>query len=212
MTRLEISTGTSFELGGWDGVSYSNTHRLIRDGWTCTYVEGDPDKSQELAHNIAPWKGRSLNSWVSLEPGQTLDDLMDKLDVPESFELFCLDIDGNEYWIWQSLERHEPKVVCIEYNAYCPPAEKRSVAYDPKHTWRGGYYYGASAGALYDLATKKGYSLVAFEPGLDLFFVKNEYVERCSLPKLSLDVIPQGFKLRFWRTFFEQGVSDMVEV
>ena len=42
--------------------------------------------------------------------------------VPEEPDVFSVDVDGSDYWIWRALERHRPRVVVVEYNASSRPA------------------------------------------------------------------------------------------
>ena len=159
------------EIGAGDGVHDSNTRWLYEQDWDCRYIESDRAQYERLIQNVTPTK--CLHAAVSLEPGHTFDDLLTRLCVPQTFTLLSLDIDGNDYWVWQSLQRFAPAIVCVEYNSNFLPQERRAIKYDPCFRWTGGAYYGASAGALIALAHDKGYTLVAVDPGLNLFFVKD---------------------------------------
>jgi len=92
-----------------------------------------------------------------------------------------IDVDGNDYWIFEAIECVSPRIVIIEYNSLFGKDLKISVPYDEnfaraeKHF--SGLYYGASISALADLAEKKGYCLVGSNTaGCNLFFVKKEFV------------------------------------
>ena len=101
--------------------------------------------------------------------------------MPDQFDLLSIDIDGNDFWVWQRIEAR-PRVVLIEYNASVPPNERLSIAYDPKFTCGGSDYFGASLLALKELGRRKGYTLVYCErAGVNAFFVANE-------------LLPRGFK------------------
>lgn len=166
---LGVRSGSSVEIGAWDGVTYSNTRWLLENGWTCGFIEGDPEKFELLLKNCEGYRASALNAFVNLEPDHTLDDAIDRLAVGDDLTMLCIDVDGNDYWLWKSLVRYQPWVVCIEYNAYVDPTTRKTIPYNPEHRWIGGFGYGASAGALVALGREKGYTLVAFEPGLDLF-------------------------------------------
>ena len=198
-TALGISSGTSVEIGAWDGITHSNTRNLLENGWTCGYIEADPDKFRELKRNIEGLSACALNAMVDLELGNTLDDAIDRLGLPGKLTFLCVDIDGNDYWVWKSLTRCRPQVVCIEYNAYVDPLSRLSVPYEISRSWEGDFYYGASAGALYDLARDKGYAMVGFEPGLDLFFVREDVLATAKLEKTPLEAVPWGLKLNPFR-------------
>ena len=209
--RLEIERGSAVEIGGWDGVTYSNTRALLEAGWRCGYIEVDPARYAELQNNIKGLDAGASNRLVTLETGERLDDVIASLSMPTDLTLLCLDIDSHEFWIWQSLQQFSPLVICIEYNAYFDPQSRLTMPYRPDHHWTGGYCYGATAGALYDLGQQKGYTLVGFEPGLDLFFVRNDVAESRFKP-IPLEDVPRGLRFNPLRGRKDAGSSGMVGI
>src|SRR4029077_3516250 len=85
--------------------------------------------------------------------------------------LLSIDIDFNDFWVWQRITAR-PRVVVIEYNASIPSDESRAVVYDPNFVPTGSDYFGASLLALKELGRRKGYTLVYCErAGVNAFFV-----------------------------------------
>ena len=114
---------------------------------------------------------------------ENVNALFDKYGVPDDFDLLGIDIDGNDYWVWQAIHpRFRPAVVVMEYNASIPPSESRVMPYDPSFRWDRTDYFGASLLALARLARRKGYALVYCERcGVNAFFLRedvNPYVDR----------------------------------
>ena len=104
------------------------------------------------------------------------NELFEKYDVPDEFDLLTIDIDGNDYYVWEAI-RKMPRVVNIEYNSHIPPNESKSIEYEPNFIWKGDDYYGASLLALKILGERKGYTLIGCDStGTDSFFVKNELI------------------------------------
>lgn len=173
--RLGIAKGWFVEFGAMDGVTGSNTFGLAVNGWNGLYIEGDQKYIPHLSNNIRPWPNlRMLNEYVTCEPGQTLDELLLKADIPKDLDLLSIDIDGNDYWVWKSTAVR-PKIVVIEYNCHCDPGVSKTIPYDPGHRWQYDDFFGASAKALVDLGKSKGYSLVCHFFDVNLFFVRNEW-------------------------------------
>jgi hypothetical protein len=92
-------------------------------------------------------------------------------------DLFSLDLDGNDYWIWEAMTACSPRIVILEYNSMFGPDRAVTVPYDPAfdrhrhHT----IYYGASLTALAKASERKGYLLVTVEPtGVNAFFLRND--------------------------------------
>lgn len=107
---------------------------------------------------------------------ENINDLFAAYHVPTNFDFLCIDIDGNDFWVWKALDntRFSPRVVCIEYNCFFPPDVAVTVPYDPDRVYKNDRYYGASAAALYKLASGMGYSLICVEGFINLFFVRND--------------------------------------
>ena len=90
-----------------------------------------------------------------------------------------IDIDGNDYWVWQAIERVRPKVVVVEYNPYYEPPRRWVMTYDPAHAWDGSTYYGASLESLARLGRAKGYELLCCDrQGNNAFFVEAPLLAR----------------------------------
>jgi hypothetical protein len=93
--------------------------------------------------------------------------------------LLSVDIDGNDYWIWDAITCISPRIVICEYNSHFGANPKVSTPYVSTF-YRGdahysNIYYGASISALTYLASKKGYSLVGGNSaGNNVFFVRND--------------------------------------
>lgn len=96
--------------------------------------------------------------------------VFEKFSVPEDVDIVSIDIDGQDWWVWQAL-RYEPTLLISEYNGHKGPEESVTVPRDPEFRWDGTDHYGASLRALDKLAGKKGYTLV-FANGVNAFFVK----------------------------------------
>src|SRR3954454_3752531 len=93
-------------------------------------------------------------------------------------DLLSIDIDGNDFYVWQALKIINPRVVVIECNSKFPPPLSIVQSYDPQYTWRGTDYSGASLEALTRLGARLGYSLVGTTlMGLNAFFVRDDLIE-----------------------------------
>jgi hypothetical protein len=122
----------------------------------------------------------------------SLDAILAETPIPRDFDLLSIDIDGNDYWIWESLKNHRPKAVVMEYNPVFGPHESKTIPFDEHHMWDGeSIYFGASAGALVRLAKSKGYSLVAYTAELNVFFVRDDLIGR-RFAVVPLKAVPTG--------------------
>lgn len=111
------------EFGAGDGKLYSNTYNLlVNRGWSGVQIEADARKFEALTRTH---KGNArvicLNASVSFECADAPENILLRTPVPKNFDLLSIDIDGNDYHIWDSLRRYTPRVVIVAFNHTIPP-------------------------------------------------------------------------------------------
>jgi hypothetical protein len=114
-------------------------------------------------------------AWITRE---NIDSLLREASFSEDIGLLSIDIDGNEYWIWEAIHSIRPRIVIVEYNSVFG-LQPISVPYkDDFHKLSAHYsglYYGCSLAALHHLAKKKGYILVGSNIwGHNAFFIRSD--------------------------------------
>jgi hypothetical protein len=122
---------------------------------------------------------------------ETVNQLLETHGFTGELDLLSIDIDGNDYWVWEALTVCSPRLVVIEYNSLFGPDRAVVVPYDPRfdrHDYNlGGMYYGASLAALGHLAARKGYRLVTTEPtGVNAYFIRNDvapFIPACDVAR-----------------------------
>lgn len=157
------------EFGAWDGFHLSNTAALwAKDpSWKAVLIEGDADrfkdliKSTQLYSNVTP-----INAWVGIGKNDCLEAILKQKNVRESIDLLSIDIDGNDYHIFESLKEIRPRLIICEYNPTIP------VTYDVYAPYSSDNNFGQSVAALNRVAASKGYTLVALTP-VNAFYVRN---------------------------------------
>jgi hypothetical protein len=95
--------------------------------------------------------------------------------------LLSIDIDGNDYWIWESLDTVKPVITIVEYNSVFGDKHAITIPYDPGFNRAKAHYsnlyWGASLRALCSLAEKKGYLFVGSNSsGNNAYFVKKDNI------------------------------------
>lgn len=157
------------EFGAWDGVHLSNTRYLMEQGWHGVFIEADPERFKDLERTYADNPlAHCMCTYVNFTGPDTLDNLLARTPIPQDFDLLSIDIDGNDYHMWESVQRYNPKVVIIEFN----PAIPADVEFiQPKDM---GVNQGNSILSLVLLGKQKGYELVCTTL-LNAIFVKREF-------------------------------------
>ncbi|MEP7167925.1 MAG: FkbM family methyltransferase [Bacteroidota bacterium] len=178
-SRIKTENKTCVEFGAWDGEHMSNTWNLWHNHqWKAILIEGEKDRCDELKKYTKDYNVNPINAFVAVEGKNSLDTILSKTDFPENIDLLSIDIDGDDYYIFQSLKKYKPRLILIEYNPTIPPHLEMVQAE--------GEYFGASALALVNLAHKKGYGLVHITV-TNLIFVHQNDFEKLNInePELS---------------------------
>ena len=169
---VEIGAGTN---GGNSGFLASEC------GWSGMMLEASSRRTDRLKMRFEPMGVACLADWAACE---NINDLIRENGCEGEIDLLSIDIDGNDYWIWEAVTACSPRLVIIEYNSLFGPDRAVTVPYDPEFdrhqvakTIEGGnlYYFGSSLQALTQLAKQKGYRLILTEPrGVNAFFLRND--------------------------------------
>lgn len=189
MDRIGSSTRRFVEIGA--GVNGGNSGFLAREcGWTGVMVEIDPDRVRTLKRRFGPAVA-VVDARVTRE---NINELLSSNGIRGEIDLLSLDIDGIDYWVWESLSICSPRLVIVEYNRFLGTDRAVTIPYDADFDRRrfdvpSFAYYGASLPAFVHLAGLKGYRLVAIEPrGVNAFFVRNDLAP--DLPALEYQRVP----------------------
>jgi hypothetical protein len=181
------------DIGAGDGVYASNCANLaINLGYHGLFIETSDALVERGRRFYSEHPDTSL-----YPPGfvqaratpDTVNDLVRSAGFSGRVDLLSIDIDGNDYWVWEALTAIEPLVVVIEAH---PELGHRSLvapyADDPGRVRaRPSHFLGASPAAMTALGTRLGYRLVAANRfGFNLFYVRDD-LAGMRLPAISVD-------------------------
>ena len=172
------------EFGSWDGKKLSNTYNLIDNhSYSAILIEGDKKRFQDLLKTFGPEKNViPINAFVGFEENDNLDKILESTPIPVDFDLLSIDIDGNDYHVWDAVKNYKPKIVIIEFNPTVPAIVEFIQPRDMSIT------QGSSLLSIIKLAQSKGYELVAVESA-NAFFVDAKYFELFDIKDNSADIL-----------------------
>lgn len=162
------------EFGVGDGLE-NNSLLLLKKQWSGLWIEG----SNNNAALIRKYFSEQILSGQLHFEHQFIDRDNINILIGNHFTgeigMLCIDIDGNDYYVWENIDVVQPWVVVIEYNAKFPPPMKWSINYNKDHIWTLTDYQGASLAAMVELGKRKGYQLVGCNlNGTNAIFVKKD--------------------------------------
>lgn len=172
------------EFGSWDGKRCSNTFNLISENeYSGVLIEGDSKRFKDLEKTFEGNKKVVLvNTYVGFEKEDNLDVILKNIEIPKDFDLLSIDIDGNDYHVWQAVKDYKPKIVVIEFNPTIPKTVEFVQAHDIHVS------QGSSLLSIAKLAKSKGYELVSTTKA-NAFFVDSKYFDLFGIKDNSVEVM-----------------------
>jgi hypothetical protein len=206
--RIGLGSKTFIEFGVETGLE-NNTLKLLLEGWSGLWLEGNPDYitmiRSKFSNVIASGNLRVQEAFVDRD---NINELICQYYKGE-IDLMSIDIDGNDIYILENLEVVSPRVVVIEYNGKFPPPMSVAQKYNAGHRWRGTDYGGASLTAITKVANRKGYSLVGCTlAGVNAFLVRNDLVTDRFCKPFTPENHYQPARYFLWQTFVSGHPPD----
>lgn len=172
---------------GVENYTEANTRfLLVNNYWSGLVLDGDESNISFIKNDMRVSYAHDLIAEAVFITKDNINDIITRNGISGDIGILSVDIDGNDYWVWEAINCISPRIVICEYNSIFGPDAKVTVPYKSDF-FRGtahfsNIYYGASISALTYLANKKGYSLVAGnQAGNNVFFVRNDVMGTLSV-------------------------------
>ena len=178
LRHVSIASKVFVEFGVQD-YKESNTRFLLRNtNWCGLVLDGSIENIAIIRKDPIYWQ-HNLKAEAAFVTRENINDLILRHGIVGDIGLLSIDIDGNDYWVWQAISCISPRIVVVEYNALFGPSATVSVPYDPffvrTQAHYSNLYWGCSLSALTHLAAEKGYGLVGCNTnGNNAFFVRRD--------------------------------------
>lgn len=176
--RIGVTNRIFVEFGVGDGTE-NNTLYLLLSGWKGLWIDGSNANAASIQRQFSPFiQNKRLTFVHAFVDRDTIDKIIQNASFFGEIDLLSVDIDGNDYWVWEALSIVRPRAVVIEYNAVFRPPLALVAEYDKGFIWDGTSYYGASLKALELLGLRKGYALIGCSlSGINAFFVRHDLTQ-----------------------------------
>jgi len=176
--NIDIENETFVEFGVENYLESNTRFLLINNNWSGLIIDGDPGNVAFIMSDSVYWR-HDLKADCSFVTKENINELLERNGISGDIGLLSVDIDGNDYWVWESINVVNPRIVVCEYNSLWGDELSVSIPYDPEFVRNRAHYsnlyFGASITALANLASSKGYSLAGSNlAGNNLFFVRND--------------------------------------
>jgi hypothetical protein len=181
-TGIERHEQVFVEFGVQDYLE-SNTRFLLQgDHWRGLIIDGSKEFMNRVRRSDLYWRNdlTAVDAWIDRE---NINQLIGDAGFHGEIGILSVDIDGNDYWIWERIDVVEPVIVVAEWNSAFGPKHAVSIPYakdfDRTKAHYSCLYWGASMRAFEELGARKGYALVGSNRvGNNIFFVRHDRLAR----------------------------------
>jgi hypothetical protein len=171
------------------GSNGGNSGFLVQEcGWTGLMVDAN---RASIATVRLRYAGHAVTIVKHRVTREDVNDLLRGYGFTGELDLLSLDIDGNDYWVWEAMSLCSPRVVVLEYNWLFGPERAVTIPYDADFKVGASgtrSYRGASLAAFVHLAHRKGYRLVATER-VNGIFLRNDVA-----PEIAAITVANGYR------------------
>ena len=216
ITREE---STFIEFGVQDYTESNTRFLLMNNNWNGLIFDGSKESMDYVRNQNFYWRHNLIaaNAWINRD---NINELIGDNGFSGNIGILSIDIDGNDYWVWEKIEIVNPLIVVVEWNSLFGSDHAISIPYDPNFQRAQAHYshlfWGASISAFSHLAKRKGYSLLCSNTaGNNLFFVRNDRLGRLIPLDPSRAYIDSRFRESrdvYGRLNFLSGINRRLEI
>jgi hypothetical protein len=178
---------------GVENYEEANTRFLLmNDNWCGLIMDGSAANIRHVQQSSLYWK-HDLTAVAAFIDRDNVNSLFREHGFTGEIGLLSIDIDGNDYWVWERIEGINPIIVIIEYNSVFGWQRAVTIPYDPAfrrtQAHYSNLYWGCSLQALCLLGEQKGYAFIGCNgAGNNAYFVRKD-----RLGPLKINAAEEGY-------------------
>jgi len=151
---------------------------LMHRNWRGLVIDGSKSNIDAIQSDNISWR-HDLTSRCAFITKENINELITTSGIVGEIGILSIDIDGNDFWVWESISSISPQIVIVEYNSVFGDMLPLSIPYIGdfvrSRADQSNVYYGASIRAFSLLAKRKGYTLLGGNlAGSNAFFIRND--------------------------------------
>jgi hypothetical protein len=184
VSHVPVEREIFVEFGVQDYREANTRFLLSHRNWSGLIMDGSEPNIEVVKRDPIYWQ-HNLKAHCAFITRENINDLITAQGITGDIGLLSVDIDGNDYWVWEAITVVNPRIVVAEYNAIFGAHAAVSVPYAPDfQRTRAHYsnlYWGCSLAALVHLAARRGYALIGCNSaGNNAFFVRKDVIGQLS--------------------------------
>lgn len=201
---LNVENKKFIEFGVEDYREANTRYLMMNDNWSGLIIDSSQENIKKIRDEGWLWK-YDISAICAFVDKDNINELITQSGFGGDIGLLSIDIDGNDYWVWQAIDAVRPTIVVIEYNSLFGNDRAVTVPYQKNFSRSNAHssflYFGASLPAIVRLGEQKGYVFVGCEShGSNAFFVRKD--------KITPELKTLAANARFVDSKFRQGRGE----
>ncbi|HVN49161.1 MAG TPA: hypothetical protein VMU30_10135, partial [Bacteroidota bacterium] len=183
--HIVIPNKTFVEFGVTDYRESNTRFLLFNNNWRGLIMDAGKKHISRIRSSDFYWQYdiTAVHTFITKE---NINQLLLDHNVKGDIGLLSIDIDGNDYWVWEAITVIQPRIVVCEYNSIFGKKSAVTIPYQANFYRTSAHfsnlYFGASLKALCLLAEKKGYAFIgADSSGVNAFFVRKDLAQNFAI-------------------------------
>jgi hypothetical protein len=195
LSTIGMKTKKVVEICIGDGEECMATNLILNHGYQGFLFDGS-EHNVDHANRLFKSKKDCLLTPPSIQAAwitkTNINDLLRNIGAQGEVDLLSLDIDGNDYYIWEAINEISPRLCVFETHNIVPGDLSITIPYEEDFncwtkTGAGQDFRSVSLLAMKKLSERKGYRLIgAHKHGFNVFFLRNDIAQDI-FPEVSID-------------------------
>ena len=169
---------TFIEFGVQDYTEANTRFLLQHNNWKGLILDASEASMRGLRRKHMYWR-HDITAVSAFIDRDNINSLIASNGFSGEIGILSIDIDGNDYWVWERVTVVDPIIVIVEYNSVFGASRAVTIPYDAGFERTKAHfsnlYWGCSLKALCLLAERKGYIFVGSNSaGNNAFFVRKD--------------------------------------
>lgn len=198
ISQLDISEKTFIEFGVENYAEANTRFLLINNNWKGLVIDGDKENINFIKQDTIYWK-YDLTAVEAFVDQKNINKIFLENSYSGDIGILSIDVDGNDYWIWDAINVINPVVVIVEYNSVFGNKNAITIPYDPQFmrtkVHYSNLYWGCSLKALCLVAEKKGYYFIGSNSnGNNAYFIRRDKIGKIKPQTIAIGYVESKYR------------------
>ncbi len=205
LSMIGFKTRRVVEMCCGSGEECMTTNLILNHGFDGFLFDGSADNIRRAErffrskHDCLLYSPVLKAAWITAE---NVNDLLSESGCAGEVDLFSLDIDGNDYWVWDAIKAIRPRLFVVETHNIIPSDKSLTIEYRPDFNYldqvgAAQLFRSASLLAMVKLCKRRGYRMIgAHRHGFNVFFLRNDEGQKF-FPEVSIEQVHDNYWTRW---------------